>query len=393
MTVVDDAERVARAELLRIAEPGHVALAAHVNRVGVVQCLADIRAGASVPDVEVDAMRPRLRHASGVADLEAAAAVGARLVCPGDEEWPRALDDLEAVQLGCHGLWVRGTARLSDVTGRAVAIVGTRAATDYGIHVAHDMAEGLADRDWTVVSGLASGLAYGIDTAAHRGALAGGGVTIAVLACGVDKPYPPGNRTLYEGIATSGLVVSEHPPGSAPQRHRFLVRNRIIAALAQGTVVVEMAPRSGAKSTALHADRLNRYVMAVPGPVTSAMSVGCHQLLRERPHVVLVTRADEVIEQCGHLGELALLEVSLPRPRDLLGPIAARAFDGVPVFRPAASPSIAATAGLSQAQAEAALAALATQGWVERTDEGQWVMTSRGRQQRRAGQPAEGDWW
>lgn len=390
VSAVSETERIARATLLRVCEPGHEGIAVHVQRVGVEQCLADIRSQASIPDVDVEALRPRLMEASGHADIEAAAAVGARFVCPGDREWPSSLDDLSSVRLDCYGLWVLGSVSLAGVTAQAVAIVGTRAATDYGVHVAFDLAGGLADRGWTVVSGLA----FGIDAAAHRGALASGGLTVGVLACGVDKPYPSSNRRIYEQIAARGAVVSEHPPGSAPQRHRFLVRNRIIAALAQGTVVVEAATRSGAKSTALHAERLNRYVMAVPGPVTSGMSLGCHQLIRDRPSVLLVTRADEVVEQCGPMGELALPDFSPPKPRDLLGPLAGRVFDGVPVKRASSAERIAVTAGVSLAQAEATLHGLQSQGWVQRTETGEWVMTPLGRQDRRAaGATATDDWW
>jgi DNA processing protein len=391
--VITDAHRVAVATLLRVGEPGSPGWGRHVRRVGAIQALADLRGGAPLADTDVDGLRQRLATASGERDLEAAARVGARLVCPGEDEWPAALDDLQHRDLDCLGLWARGPLRLSEAVERSVAIVGTRAATDYGVHVAHDLAAGLADRGWTVVSGLA----FGIDAAAHRGALGLGGLTVAVLACGVDVPYPVGNRTLYERIADEGLVLSEHPPGAAPQRHRFLVRNRIIAALSLGTVVVEMAPRSGAKSTAVHAAHLNRYVMAVPGPVTSAMSVGCHQFMRERPDVVLVTKADEVVEQCGHLGELAEQPTGPVRARDLLGPVVGRVFEAVPVRRAAALPSIATTAAVSTRAASAALAALASQGLVEEAETDRWVMTTLGRQDRRAAQAGdrqeELDWW
>jgi DNA processing protein len=391
--VISDADRVATATLLRVCEPGSLGLSRHVRKVGVAQALADIQAGAQIPDVEAEGLRHRLATASGERDLLTAAAVGARLLCPGDDEWPTALGDLRHRDLDCFGLWVRGRLRLAEATERSVAVVGTRAATDYGVHVAHDLGVGLAERGWSVVSGLA----FGIDAAAHRGALAAEGTTVAVLACGVDVPYPPGNRSLYERIADEGLVLSEHPPGAAPQRHRFLVRNRVIAALALGTVVVEMAPRSGAKSTAVHAAYLNRYVMAVPGPVTSAMSVGCHQFMRERPDVVLVTKADEVIEMCGHLGELAEQPTGQVRARDLLGPVVGRVFEGVPVQRPAEVSGIATAAAVSARAAAAALAALESQGLVERVGEGLWVMTALGRKDRRAHravqQQQELDWW
>src|SRR5690606_23921427 len=166
-------------------------------------------------------------------------------------------------------LWVRGPGRLGELGGTAVAVVGARAATSYGAHVAAELGSGLADRGCTVVSGAA----IGIDGAAHRGALAVEGATVAVLACGIDRIYPASHELLLERIAASGLVVSEYPPGGVPARHRFLVRNRLIAGLAVGTVVVEAGLRSGAQRTAADAMSLGRQVMAVPGPVTSAMSV------------------------------------------------------------------------------------------------------------------------
>ena len=231
-----------------------------------------------------------------LADLRRAERCGARLVTPEDDEWPAL--PLHALVLATAAepedpkhqsartvapvpplaLWVRGPGRLDELADRSVAIVGSRASTAYGEHVAGEFGYQLAERGWTVVSGGA----YGIDAAAHRGALAAEGPTIAVLACGVDRPYPAGNGALLHRIAESGLVVSEWPPGAAPHQHRFLVRNRLIAGLTRGTVVVEAAARSGAVATANRARKLGKQVMVVPGPVTSAMSVGCHELLREQ---------------------------------------------------------------------------------------------------------------
>ena len=390
---VSDDERIARATLLRIAEPGVAALVAHVERCGVQATLADIRAGRRIGDVDVAGMRHRLGKTSGEADLETMSRFGARLVCPGDAEWPASLDDLNNVGLPAFGLWVAGPLSLADATATSVAIVGTRTATDYGAGVAADMAYELAERCWAVVSGLA----YGIDTAAHRGALSAAGTTVGVLACGLDTPYPSGNRPLYDRLIAEGLVISEHPPGSAPQRQRFLIRNRVIAALSIGTVVVEMALRSGARSTASHAASLYRHVMCVPGPVTSAMSGGCHRLLRERPETVLVTNAAEVVEQCGHMGDLAPRESGPSQTRDMLGPMVARVFEGVPVKRPADLAGIANASGVGMDVADAALSALVTAGLVERVED-RWVMSDAGRVDRRsradqaAGQ-LDLDWW
>jgi DNA processing protein len=390
---VTDVERAARAQLLRAAEPPAVGLLRHVRAVGPIQAVADIRRHASVAGVDTAALAARLLDVPGERELELAAKLDARLVCPGDDEWPAGLDDLDQVDAGCLALWVRGSAALADASERAVAIVGTRAPTDYGLSVATELSTGLADHGWTVVSGLA----LGIDAAAHRGALAAGGQTVAVLACGVDVPYPGANRGLYDRIRDGGVVVSEQPPGSAPHRGRFLVRNRLIAALSAGTVVVEAAPRSGARSTARHAAELFRHVMAVPGPVSSILSAGCHQLLRDRPDTVLVTKVDEVLEQVGPLGTFAERVTGPVRRRDLLGPAVSRAFEAVPVMRPVPLERIAITAGMRPDAMAAALAALESAGLVARHDGG-WCMTKAGRAERRGG-PVEATeelalgWW
>jgi DNA processing protein len=387
MTAPTDDERVATATLLRIAEPASPAMATYVREHGVLATLDAVRSGAAIGGMDTDGMRHRLAGASGERDLELGASVGARLLCPGDADWPPLLDDLRWVDRDCLGLWVRGPLSLPEVCERSAAIVGTRVATDSGAHVATELATGVAEQGWTVVSGLA----YGIDGVAHRAALAAGGPTIAVLACGVDVPYPSGHRSLYDRIAAEGLVVTEHPPGASPQRPRFLVRNRIIAALSLGTVVVEAALRSGARSTATHAGLINRHLMVVPGPITSATSAGCHQLLRDRPEAVVVTRAEEIIEQCGHMGELAAHVSGPATVRDALGPTVGRVFEGVPVLRGTAAGAIAATVGVSVDVATAALAALAAAGLVEDVD-GRWTMTTAGRADRRSRhRPAAGE--
>src|SRR4051794_35116206 len=193
---LNDEARIARATLLRVSEAA-TSLVHHVRAHGVEATLADIRAGALIPGVDVAALKTRLAEADGARDLEQAAAVDARLVCPGDAEWPALLDDLARIDADCFGLWVRGPERLDDVAARSVAIVGTRTPTAYGEHVAGELAAGLADRGWTVVSGLA----YGIDGTAHRAALAAGGTTVGVLACGIDVVYPLGHRSLVSRVA------------------------------------------------------------------------------------------------------------------------------------------------------------------------------------------------
>lgn len=230
--------------------------------------------------------------------LEAGAAVGARWVTPASPVWPSGLDDLSGVDdhgAAPWGLWVRGVGPLE--VDRAVSVVGARSCTTYGAEVAGDLGADLADRGWTVVSGAA----FGIDACAHRGALAVAGRTVAVLACGVDVPYPQAHASLLERIAEEGWIVAEHPPGSPPHRHRFLTRNRLIAALGAGTVVVEAAPRSGSLNTLRWADRLGRSSMAVPGSVLSQQSGGAHRAVREG-EAVLVTSADDVAQELDGLG-------------------------------------------------------------------------------------------
>lgn len=235
--------------------------------------------------------RPRARPRAVSESLHGAQEVRARLLLPGDEEWPESLDDL-----GDHApvlLWVRGDAsRL--ITPERVSIVGARAATGYGESVAAEFAGDLAASGTLVVSGGA----YGIDGAAHRAALGVGGGTVAFLAGGVDRAYPAGHQQLFERIQASGAMVSELPCGAAPTKWRFLARNRLIAALGMATVVVEAGWRSGSLNTAGHAAALGRPLGSVPGPVTSAASAGCHRLLREYD-ARCVTSTAEVRELLG----------------------------------------------------------------------------------------------
>jgi DNA processing protein len=235
--------------------------------------------------------RSRLAEVPGPVDLARLGEQGIRLICPADPEWPAGLASLAGDQP--YALWARGTATsLAAACEKSVAIVGSRAATAYGSYVAAELAACLAAQGWTIISGGA----YGIDGAAHRGALASRGTTVAVMACGVDRPYPAGHAELLGDVAAAGAVISEWPPGRSPSRLRFLVRNRVIAAITSGTVVIEAGRRSGALSTARHARDLARPLMAVPGPVTSGLSAGCHVIIRGW-NATLVTSAREVIEE------------------------------------------------------------------------------------------------
>lgn len=244
-----------------------------------------------------DAIGHRLRTAEPEKVLVEGQSHGMRYIIPGDDEWPVSLRALtggaRVMDIGGHplGLWVRGPRRLNDLVG-SVAIIGSRSATTYGDQIARNMAYTLAEKHRVVVSGLA----FGIDQAAHRGAIAADpSLTVAVVACGADRCYPVAHQALTERIAHEGAVVSEYPPGTTPTRAKFLARNRLVAALTGGTVLVEGAIRSGSMVTVQWARRLGRPVMAVPGPITSVPSEGCHSLIQQG-QARLVTSGAEVDE-------------------------------------------------------------------------------------------------
>lgn len=308
-------EREARVVLNMAGEPGHARLAQLFAELGPIGLVAELSRGDATERIE---LAQRIGGIDAVSTLRLAARAGLRFVIPGDDEWPPMLDELEFApslhQRGGPpvGLWVRGPGHLREICGGSVAIVGSRSATTYGAGVAADLAAGCAEAGHPVISGGA----FGIDQAAHRGALARGR-TVAVLACGADRTYPKTSHDLIEHIARTQLVVSEAPLGGSPHKVRFLARNRIIAALATGTVVVEAAHRSGALNTASWANHLGRVVMGVPGSVTSATSAGVHELIRCRG-AQLVTRAADVVEAVSGLG------ISAPSlPSDHGGPDAA----------------------------------------------------------------------
>ena len=376
MTVTDD-ERVARATLCAIAEPGNALLGALVARLGAGGAVAAIRAGTPPGDLVAGdkaghrlaeylaSWRIRLRDADPIADLTVCDKLGGRLVCPGDAEWPTQLDDLGAARP--HALWLRGPGDLRYGCLRSVALVGARAASSYGLRVAADLAAELCERGWAVISGGA----MGIDAAAHRGALAADGDTVAVFANGVDAPYPPSNDGLFAEMARRALLLSESPPGTHPTRLRFLVRNRVIAALTRGTVVIEAAARSGALNTATHARKLNRAVMAIPGPVTSRTSIGCHKLLRDTPPARCVTNAAEIIEEVGQLGDDLAPEPRGPiHPRDMLDPTTRQVLEAIPARGGAGPAQLAVKAGVDLNTARSRLGILAAAGFIERCDQG-----------------------
>lgn len=297
----EEDERLARAVLSHLPEPSGPLLGELLWILTPAEALVAIRAN-SLPATAAKALPPGVtaqvraaldRWRSQLtdihmepADLRRLAEQGLSLICPGDPRWPARLADLGTGQP--VALWVRGHADLAASYNRAMAVVGARAATSYGMHVASQMSADLSAAGWTVVSGGA----LGIDAAAHRGALGADGITVAVLACGPDVAYPRQHRGLLDSIAARGAVISEWPPGQRPSRQRFLMRNRIIAALGRGTVVVEAAEHSGTMSSARYAEELGRPLMAVPGPVTSATSAGCHALTRAGRAICVTSAAD-----------------------------------------------------------------------------------------------------
>jgi DNA processing protein len=312
----------------------------------------------------VERMRSRIGQLPSPSRLESWHRLGLRLVCPGEPEWPSQLDDLGDGRPLV--LWLRGAGDLRFTCLRSVAVVGSRAATAYGSLVATELAADLAARLVTPISGGA----YGVDACAHRGALSTGGSTVAVLASGLSFGYPKGHHELFAAIGESGVMVSESPPDKAPNRPGFLIRNRLIAALSRGTVVVEAALRSGALNTARHANELNRSVMAVPGPITSLQSAGCHELIRDWG-ATCVTSAADVIELIVPLGESAGEAAGQPAvPAEFLDPVTATVLRCLSGRAGRGEATIATLAGVDLDTAMRCLGLLAASGYVERCDKG-----------------------
>jgi DNA processing protein len=358
--------------LSRLAEPGDEALAAQVAQLGPQEVLDRLAAG-RLHHPRAAGWSVRLAGVDVERDLDRGARVGARWVTPEDAEWPTQVADLATLRGSDRpdhaaplGLWVRGPLNLREVAAQAVAVVGSRAASQYGVHVAQGLGYELAAAGHTVLSGAA----YGIDAAAHAGALAADGPTVAVLACGIDEVYPRGNAALVARVAASGAVVTEMAPGAAPTRLRFLRRNRLIATLSVATVVVEADLRSGALNTARLASQLLRQVGAVPGPVTSATSAGAHRLIREG-QAVLVRDAADVVELVSPMGVGLRTEPSGQASLfDDLDPLARRVVEALPVRAAAHPQTIARVAGLDLPTVQTMLTRLELSGLAERGVDG-----------------------
>ena len=400
-------EDAARCTWSGIAEPGDRVAGAVIGVLGAGTALAALVDGCPAPAVvgsmrdagldldedgrvalehevgaAVERWRPRVVRTEALARLRAARAVGARVLVPGAALWPLGADDL-----GPHAplvLWSTGSPEALAALSRSVAIVGARAATGCGEHVTADIAAGLVDRGVAVVSGGA----YGIDGAAHRAALGSGGRTVAFLAGGVDRLYPAGHADLFERMRREGAVVSELPCGASPTRWRFLLRNRLIAAVSAATVVIEAGARSGSLNTANHALALERPLGAVPGPVTSVSSSGCHRLIRESG-AALVASADDVMELVPGWsgvaarhgddgGPLGPPSESPPGVTEQAGepshgdPRVGRVLDALALRRARETSDVAARAGLGVAETSSVLGLLELEGHVARPDGG-WV--------------------
>ncbi|SER50736.1 DNA processing protein [Propionibacterium cyclohexanicum] len=364
-------ERLARAALSHICEPAKPGLARLVEEQGAEQVYQGLRA------LGDDSAWARRAAALDVSDLmRAAEHCGLRLVVPGDQEWPSRLADLDRlVPVGemsgsAIALWAKGPARLDELcedVHRPVAIVGARSSTRYGEAVATELAARLSG-EFPVISGGA----YGIDIAAHRGALAAGGTTVAVMAGGLDAWYPRGNSAVLDRITRQGLVISELAPGIRPTRAGFLARNRLIAALGVATVVVEAAARSGALNTAHWTTALSRVLAAVPGPVSSALSETPHRLIRDA-EAVLVTGADDVralITPVGEQDELPL--VGRARELDDLDPTLLAVREALPARGEATFDEISVASGIGVAACQGALVRLELAGLVSQPGPGRW---------------------
>lgn len=386
---------LARAYLSRVCEVGCVPLWGFVERVGAVEAARAVQHG-SAPGSVMSAAAARLDATDPHGDLEAADRAGIRLLCPESADWPHfalaGLQRLAEVRLREYesgdrarrdagerlpplALWVKGVGDLSTAATRSIAIVGARASTAYGEHVTAELGYGMARAGVAVVSGGA----HGIDATAHRSALTGEGDTVLVSAGGVDRAYPPANATLFEAVAAAGLLVSESPPGAAPHRHRFLNRNRLIAAFGTGTLVVEATLRSGAANTAAHAAAMGRTVMAVPGPVTSPMSAGCHALLRDRRATLVATTADalavvgaigEGIDGSGNHAAVAATGPDVRGELDTLDPVARRVFEALPARSRATPDQLALRSGVAAVDVLRALPTLDMAGLLDTSDMG-----------------------
>ena len=282
MLLLTDDVKIQRLALFSAIEAGNSYWARQVAEFGIAMVYEHLALGL-YDATKYGAITQAISAFNADESLAAIAQSGGVFISPEDLGWPMRVNQLTIPPLG---LIVKGD--ISILNNPSLAIVGTRNPTPYGVRLAGDFAAGFVDRQWDIISGGA----YGIDTAAHRGALVAEGRTIAVIASGIDVQYPAGNARLFDEICESGAIVSEVMPGVTAMPHRFLIRNRLIAALSLSTLVVEAAFRSGSLRTARDAAELLRPVMAIPGPISSPSSEGCHRLIGERAAELVTSVAD-----------------------------------------------------------------------------------------------------
>lgn len=371
-------QRRDRLALSLIAEPGDPRLRDLLSQhePGRIVAAATGRAALRVPA----AWRERAADLQRGLESVTARAKAARLrwLCPGDSGWPSSLADLDHLE-PLHGtrgapigLWLRGDGNLAQLTDQSVAVVGARGCTTYGAEMASELSADCADAGFTVISGAA----FGVDGCAHKGSLLMDKPTIAVLACGADVDYPVAHSSLIDEIAKNGLVISEQTPGAHPLKGRFLSRNRLIAALSQGTVVIEAAVRSGSLNTLNWADQLGRTTMALPGPVTSQQSSGTHEAIRTGK-AMLVTSGREVIEELHGLGaEPSRPEVVPQTEFDRLPSAARKTLDGLDWSRERTLTEIASRVRLTDREVLVSLDMLERRGLVSRQTAG-WTLARR----------------
>jgi DNA protecting protein DprA len=277
-------ELLARATLFSAIEAGHPFWSSEISTQGALVVYTKLLSG-GYDSIKNEKLISALGQVSADQVLTEIDKYQARLITPIDDDWPEQVNDLAAPPIA---LIIKGN--ISALLQQSLAIVGTRNPTSYGARIAGDFAAGFADREWAIVSGGA----YGIDSYAHKGALIAEGVTVAVIASGIDINYPAGNTRLFAEICESGAMVTEFMPGQRALPHRFLTRNRLIASLSKATLVVEAAFRSGSLRTARDAAEIFRPVMAIPGPINSPTSEGCHRLIGERAAEIVTSVADAV---------------------------------------------------------------------------------------------------
>ena len=361
-------DRRARMGLAAAHDAGDPVLAKLVREQGAAEVWDYIRSGRG---------QTSLVQKAGMVDIDAlerkTASIGARFIIPGDEEWPVWADELAWSDLvggfggESLGMWVVGKLRLDQLSA-SVAVVGSRASTAYGEHVAADWAAGIAERGYVVVSGGA----FGIDACAHRGAIAAHGRTLAVMAGGLQQLYPAGNSALLKRIREVGAIVSEYAPECPPSRGRFLVRNRLIAALSKATVIVEGAVRSGAQNTVSWALSLGRPVMAVPGPVTSAMSVTPHRLIRNG-EAVLASSVEDVLATLKPLdSQIPDYQRESPAVLDTLTDEQKQVHEALPARRSVSTDELTALTGQPPMPLQVSLAHLSELGLAVQTSPGMW---------------------